>query len=123
MVSHQLTYEPLQMARSLSVFTGVFFNDGLLESVSLGTPLWAGGVGGKVFSETTEGEVTMLHGEETQSGLAFFQDGFNTHGDTPLVFGAPFSLPCLSCLSFLGVAVSSDLAARASSYARLSYCV
>lgn len=109
------------MARSLGVFTGVFFNDGLLESVSLGTPLWAGGVGGKVLSEMTEGEVTMLHGEETQSGLAFFQDGFNTHGDTPLVFGAPFSLPCLSCLSFLGV--SSDLAARASTYARLSYCV
>lgn len=65
----------------------------------------------------------MLHGEETQSGLAFFQDGFNTHGDTPLVFGASFSLPCLGCLSLLEVNVSSDLAAPASAYACLSCCV
>lgn len=49
MAGHQLTYEPLQMARSLSVFPGVIFNDGLLESVSLGTPLWADGVGGRLY--------------------------------------------------------------------------
>lgn len=44
----------------------------------------------------------MLHEEETKSSLAIFQDGFNTHGNTPLVFEAPFSLPCLGCLSFSG---------------------
>lgn len=45
MVGHQLTSEPIQMARSLSVFTGAIFNGGLLESASLGTPPWAGGGG------------------------------------------------------------------------------
>lgn len=60
MVGHQLTYEPLQMARSLSVFTGVIFNDGLLESVSLGTPLWAGRVGGRLYLRWQRGRAVCF---------------------------------------------------------------
>lgn len=70
------------MARSLSVSTGVIFNDGLLESVSLGTPLWAGG-GGRFYLRWQRGKGNMFHEEESESGLAFFQDGFDIYVSTP----------------------------------------
>lgn len=56
----------------------------------------------------------MLHEEETESGLAFFQDGSdNPRQHLPLAFEAPFSWPHLSYSSFLGLYASSNPAAQA----------
>lgn len=66
MVDHQLTCELLQMARSLGVSAGVIFNDGLLESISLGTSLWAGR-GGRLYLRDRAGRAMCLVKKERPS--------------------------------------------------------